>query len=409
MMNSSKPRAIIAGGSLGGLLVGNLLHRAGWDVEIYERVADTLDGRGAGLVTHPDQREIIWQSGVSRDAPLGIWVDRRIVLDHTGSVIGELPLRQLFTGWSRLYHLFYQVFPESRYHGGVGVTSAEQRADGVTAIFSDGSRRDADLLIAADGVRSTLRAQFAPEVQPEYAGYVAWRGLTDETAFSAATHESIFEHFAFSLPDREQMIGYPVAGARDDITPGKRRYNFVWYRPADESTELRRLCTDSSGKFHEGSIPPPLIRPEIIAEIRAIARANLSPQFAEVVERTSEPFIQPIYDVRSPRMVFGRVALLGDSAFVARPHCGMGVAKAAGDARTLVDALTATNGDVTRALRDYEAARVPFGMGVVQHARHLGAFYQAEQRTPEERESAERYRDPIAVIEDTAVPFSLRP
>ncbi len=407
MTTASKPRVIIAGGSLGGLLIGNLLHRAGWDVEIFERVAGTLDGRGAGLVTHPEQREIIWQSGVSRDAPLGIWVDRRIVLDRTGVRIGELPLRQLFTGWSRLYHLFYQVFPESRYHGGVGVTSAEQRADGVTAVFSDGSRRDADLLVAADGVRSNLRGQFAPEVQPEYAGYVAWRGLTEEAAFSTETHRSIFEHFAFSLPEREQMIGYPVAGARDDITPGKRRYNFVWYRPASESTELRRLCTDSSGKFHEGSIPPPLIRPEIITEIRAVARANLSPQFAEVVERTKEPFFQPIYDVRSPRMVFGRVALLGDSAFVARPHCGMGVAKAAGDARALTDLLIANGGDVPSALRDYEAARVPFGMGVVQHARHLGAFYQAEQHTPEERKSAERYRDPDAVIRDTAIPFNL--
>ena len=59
------------------------------------------------------------------------------------------------------------------------------------------------------------------------------------------------------------------------------------------------------------------------------------------------------------------------------------------------------------ALRDYEAARVPFGMGVVQHARHLGAFYQAEQHTPEERKSAERYRDPDAVIRDTAIPFNL--
>ncbi len=407
MTSASKPRAIIAGGSLGGLLVGNLLHRAGWDVEIFERVAGTLDGRGAGLVTHPEQREIIWQSGVSRDAPLGIWVDQRIVLDRAGKVIGALPLRQLFTGWSRLYHLFYQVFPASRYHGGVGVTSVVQRADSVTAVFADGSRRDADLLIAADGVRSTLRAQLAPEVQPEYAGYVAWRGLTDETAFSSATHQSIFEHFAFSLPDREQMIGYPVAGARDDITPGKRRFNFVWYRPAAESTELRRLCTDATGKVHEGSIPPPLIRPEVIADIRAVARANLSPQFAEVVERTNEPFFQPIYDVRSPRMVFDRTVLLGDAAFVARPHCGMGVAKAAGDARALVDALSANDGDVRRALLDYEAARVPFGMGVVQHARHLGAFYQAEQRTPAERESAERYRDPFAVIRDTAIPFTL--
>ncbi|MEO7404984.1 MAG: FAD-dependent monooxygenase, partial [Burkholderiales bacterium] len=265
MPNSSKPRALIAGGSLGALLAGNLLHRAGWDVEVLERASGPLDARGAGLVTHPEQREILQQAGVSRDAPLGLWVDERQALDRSGAVIAKLGLRQLFTGWSRLYQLLLDVFPPERYHRGLGVAAVEQSSTSATATLTDGTRRTVDLIIAADGIRSTIRAQLAPEVQPEYAGYVAWRGLADESSLPAVTHRSIFKVFAFSLPDHEQMIGYPVAGARDDLSPGKRRYNFVWYRPTDEATELRDLCTDATGKFHEGSIAPPLIRPEVIA------------------------------------------------------------------------------------------------------------------------------------------------
>jgi 2-polyprenyl-6-methoxyphenol hydroxylase-like FAD-dependent oxidoreductase len=407
MNQASKPRAIIAGGSLGALLAGNLLHRAGWDIEIFERAPGSLDARGAGLVTHPEQREILWQAGVSRDAPLGIWVDDRLALDRAGKVIAQHTLRQNFTGWSRLYQLLLDVFPSERYHRGIGLASVEQSSASATAVFTDGSRRSADLLIAGDGIRSTVRAQYAPEVQPEYAGYVAWRGLADEMTLSRETHASIFDKFAFSLPDHEQMIGYPVAGARDDVSPGKRRYNFVWYRPTEESTELRDLCTDATGKFHEGSIAPPLIRPEVIAGIRQTARDLLAPQFSDVVAATREPFFQPIYDLTSKQIAFDRVALLGDSAFVARPHCGMGVGKAAGDARGLIDALAASGNDVVKALRIYEGKRVPFGTGVVKHDRHLGAFYQTARNTPEERAAAETYRDPVAVIRDTAVPFEL--
>ena len=398
-------RAIVAGGSLGGLLVGNLLLRAGWDVEIFEKASGALDARGAGLVTHPEQREIMWQAGVSRDAPLGVWVDERQALDRSGKPIAKIELRQLFTGWSRLYQLLHDVFPRECYHRGLGIQRLDQSSASVTATLTDGTRRGAELLIAADGIRSTVRELLAPEVQPQYAGYVAWRGLAEELALSAETHRTVFHTFAFSLPDHEQMIGYPVAGARDDVTPGKRRFNFVWYRPTDEATTLRDLCTDANGKWHEAGIPPPLIRSDVIAGIRNSARAILAPQFADVVNATREPFFQPIYDLISPRVAFDRVVLLGDAGFVARPHCGAGVAKAADDARTLVDALAASGNDVIRAGKAYEADRIDHCTAIVNHARYLGAFYQTERKTAKERAGAERYRDPLAVISDTAVPF----
>jgi 2-polyprenyl-6-methoxyphenol hydroxylase-like FAD-dependent oxidoreductase len=128
----------------------------------------------------------------------------------------------------------------------------------------------------------------------------------------------------------------------------------------------------------------------------------LAPQFAEVVEKTENLFFQPIFDLESSSLAFGRVALLGDAAFVARPHCGMGVTKAAGDAMALAKAL-GDSPDVAQALQAYERPRVEFGKFIVGHARALGAYMQAQLRTPQEQAMAERYRSVEAVMRETAV------
>jgi 2-polyprenyl-6-methoxyphenol hydroxylase-like FAD-dependent oxidoreductase len=161
------------------------------------------------------------------------------------------------------------------------------------------------------------------------------------------------------------------------------------------------MCTDETGKVHDYGIPPPMISKAVMAETRSAANAMLSPQFAEVVARTIQPFFQPIYDLESPELVFGRVVLLGDSAFVARPHCGMGVTKAAGDAVALSDLMTQFG--IDDGLKRYNESRTAFGSRIVAHARHLGAYMQAQLKTAHEREMAERYRTPDAVMTETAV------
>ncbi|PMX90667.1 FAD-dependent oxidoreductase, partial [Pseudomonas sp. GW460-13] len=76
--------------------------------------------------------------------------------------------------------------------------------------------------------------QLLPSAGLEYAGYIAWRGLVDESQLSPDTHAAIFDKFAFCLPPREQILGYPVAGEANSTEPGQRRYNFVWYRATRE-------------------------------------------------------------------------------------------------------------------------------------------------------------------------------
>src|SRR3974390_2419893 len=137
------------------------------------------------------------------------------------------------------------------------------------------------------------------------------------------------------------------------------------------------MCTDASGQLHSGGIAPSLIRNEVIARVKADADALLAPQRAEIFRR-SEPFFQPICDLESPALVFGRAALTGDAAFVVRPHVGAGATKAAIDATILTECLSRAGEDVAGALAQFESVQLPFGRDMVALSRQQGAYLSAQ-------------------------------
>jgi 2-polyprenyl-6-methoxyphenol hydroxylase-like FAD-dependent oxidoreductase len=395
-------RALVIGGSMSGLFAALALSRRGWDVRVFERVEDELAGRGAGIVAQPQLRAVFRAIGLDPDVELGVEVRKRRMLDRDGRIISETECPQTLTSWDRLYRLLRDAFPPQRYHRGAMLERVDPRAHEVIAHFADGASATGEILVGADGLRSTVRQQFLPDLAPLYAGYVAWRALIAEAAIPAPVHRDLFAYMAFSLPPGEQILGYPVAGANDDLRPGHRRYNLVWYRPAEENSELKEMLTDGAGHVHEISIPPPLVRHEVVDGMREAAAKLVPPQFQQIVRLAAQPFLQPIYDLAAPHIAFGCVAILGDAAFVARPHVAAGVIKAAEDALALAAALDATD-NIEEALRCYERERIGVGQRIIERARHLGAYLQAELRTSQERDFAARHRTVEAVMAETAV------
>ena len=391
---------LIVGGSLGGLFAANILHRAGYDVTVLEKATESLDGRGAGIVTHAPLMDALKLAGAKVDAGFGVTVSSRVCLDEQGNCIARVPLQQVLTSWSHLYRLLREVLPAQCYVGGVAIERVQQDQNGVTAHCSDGRVFSGAMLVASDGLRSIIRAQVAPDAVPLYAGYVGWRGVCDEKLLSQYTLDSVFNCFGFGMPDGEQLIGYPVAGANNSVRTNQRRFNFVWYRTADKITALPALLSDADGRHYPLGIPPNKVDWRQIAAIRAAARILLAPQFAEIIEKTAQPFLQPIFDLSSDQIHFGRIVLMGDAAFVARPHVGMGVTKAAQDA-TILAASIEQYGVTATAAEAYAAQRLPAGKAVVARGRKLGRYL--------EHHAAEKngaHRDTLQVLRETAVDLS---
>src|SRR5579864_1391000 len=401
---SKKRRAIIIGGSMSGLFSAAFLRQIGWDCDVYERSSVELVGRGAGITTHPELLEALEASGAgTRD--LGIEVPKRIAIDRDGRVIDQRPLRQILTSWDRLQRLLRAAIDPARYHLGWAFERVDQDERGVRVQFSGGRIEHADILVGGDGVRSSVRAQMAPQVQPIYAGYYIWRGAPNEADLAPETLRSIYPQFTFYLPKRQQVITYPIAGFNDDLTPGKRRFNFIWYRVAD-AAQMREMCVDENGVQHEYSVPPPLMRKDLIAQMHKDARDIMPPALLDALMKIKQPFITPIYDFTAPQITFGRVAMAGDAAANARPHMGFGMAKAGTDAQALAKHLR-DHDDIDGALKAYNAERQPIGNHIVMHGRKLGTHLGVNLKTEEDRRMHDLLQSDGAMLDWIAVPHFL--
>ncbi len=383
------PRALIVGGSVGGLFAARLLGDVGWDVAVFEKSAGDLSGRGAGIGLSQELFDVLRRAGAELDDAIGVPCRWLLRLDSGGEVLERIERHWTSGIWTRVYRALRAAVPDDVVFQGRSLARVTQDGPRVTAHFEDGSTEEGDLLIGCDGVYSTVRRQYLPEAEPQYAGYVAWRGLIEERRMPAEARALLDEALTYVFPPGEMSLSMPNPGRGDGVGKDERAYYVIWYRPAPPD-RLREMMTDADGRDHGFTIPPPLIRPEIIAEMRDAAAALLPPAIADVMVRTELPLMQAITDLEVPRMTFGRVALAGDSAFVARPHAAAGITKAALDAGTLADELAASPDDIDGALARFESQRLAFGQSLVDHARAVGIHAL----------SSDDVRDPVKVMLD---------
>jgi 2-polyprenyl-6-methoxyphenol hydroxylase-like FAD-dependent oxidoreductase len=141
----------------------------------------------------------------------------------------------------------------------------------------------------------------------------------------------------------------------------------------------------------------------LIAALRAEAYVGLPPALNDCLGAIDQPFFTPIYDFIAPRIVCGRVALVGDAASNPRPHMGFGVSKAGCDAQALANALR-DNDNVERGLTEYNRVRQPVGEVIVKHSRKLGTHMGVNLQTSEDRAMHEILQDPRTMMDWIAVP-----
>ena len=386
---------------MSGLFAASFLRQIGWDVDVYERSAVELVGRGAGITAHPELLQALERSGATT-RNLGVQVERRIALDRTGRVIAEKWLPQIVTSWDRLQRLLRRTIDHAHYHLGWNFERVEQNGSGVRVHFSGGRVEHGDILVGSDGARSGVRAAIQPDVRPIYAGYYIWRGAANEADLSPRALAEVFPYFSFFLPPQQQVICYPIAGLDDDLRPGHRRFNFIWYRVADADL-LKQMCVDDRGHQHAYSVPPPLIRKDLLATLREEGGAALPPAINDCLRVIQQPFFTPIYDFIAPVIASGRVVLVGDAASNARPHMGFGVSKAGCDAQALANALR-DHDSIDSALAGYNRLRQPVGAIIVKHSRKLGTYMGVNLQTEEDRTMHARLQNPRAMMDWIAAP-----
>lgn len=365
------PRALIIGGSLGGLFTAVALRAIGWRVDVFERSPHALDSRGGGLVLQPDVLNVFHFAGLDQHAPLAVPSGDRIFLDHRGNVVQRGYQPQTQTSWNMLYATMRGSLPDACVHAGETLASFEQAGGQVRARFASGRVETGDLLVGADGAHSTVRKLLLPASVPAYAGYVAWRGLVPEMQLAADHRQLLDGVFAFQHEGDNMLLEYMVPGEDGATQAGRRRWNWVWFRKM-AAHELPAVLTDRAGRTHQFSLPPGALQHAYAAVLRDDADRMLAPPFRALVHAAAEPFIQLILDLEVPQMAFGRVILLGDAAFVPRPHTAGGSAKAAANALALAQALQRPGQSVEQALRNWEVFQLRAGRAMTASGQRMG-------------------------------------
>jgi salicylate hydroxylase len=317
------------------------LLRAGFDIDVYER-ASALTEIGAGVQISPNASRILHGLGLAEElAGSGVkplaWHQRRW---DDGLTILRTPLAEPLEATFRFPH--YQMhradllsalaaaLPADRVHLGHRLTGLVDRGDHVEAEFANGARTQADVLVGADGIHSSVRhIQFGPE-HPRFSGCVAYRGLVPAERLRDLELEVTAQ--VWMGPGRH-FVHYFVSN--------RRLVNFVAVVEQDSWT--RESWTD---------------RGEIADALAAFE--GWHPQVRSIIEGVDETFVWALFD-RSPleRWSVGRVTLLGDACHAMLPFMAQGAAQAIEDGATLGACLAGGRADVAESLRRYERLRAP--------------------------------------------------
>ncbi|MGW8776454.1 FAD-dependent monooxygenase [Streptomyces sp. NPDC055796] len=341
----------VVGGGIGGLAAAVALHRRGWRVEVLERAGDFTE-LGAGISLWPNALralEVLGLAGAVR--ALGAVEATGGVRDRRGRWLSRTDNAELARRFGHplvvlhradLLRALREALPADSLRSGSEVSTIRDEGNRSVVVHRGGESRP-DLVVGADGLHSAVRRALWPAAAgPRYAGYTAWRMVTEP----------------LPEPPREGAATWG-RGARFGYTalPGGRMYCFATATlPAGAASgSSESEYAELLGRF--GAWPDPI--PALLAAVPAGA-----------VLRHDLHDLPPL-----PSFVRGRVALMGDAAHAMTPNLGQGACQALEDAVTLAHCLDTTP-DVAAALRSYDLLRRPRTQAITRRSARLGTVGQ---------------------------------
>ncbi len=367
---------IVIGGSLGGLNAALWLRQMGCAVRVFERAEKPLTGLGAGIVLNPATVRYLAQQPQFEVQALSVAAHTLCYLGADGAVVAEREAHYRFSSYNALYRGMLDAFGLAQYCLGHRVTDFAQDATGVTVTLSNGTTERCDLLVCADGIRSVGRQiLLGADARPSYAGYVAWRGIVKPDDIVPALYTRMRSAITYRLLPNSHMLTYPIPvvdRADADATTDAPYINWLWYRNVNEGDALDNLMTDKDNQRRDVSVGAGAVANAHVMALQRDAAAILPPPLRALIQTTPQPFVQMIVDYAPARMAFGRVCLIGDAAYVARPHAAAGSAKACEDGFQLALALQANGFEINSALPHWENRQQQLGKAVVQRTREAG-------------------------------------
>ena len=355
----------VVGGSLVGLSAAIALSRLGMDVTVFERSpARAIDGGGGLGVDVGLLRQV---TGIGEDPPVFHGIDRDTTAWH------------LLQGWLESQALRRPAVTVQR---GAQVTAVHPGGDqqAASVVTEDGAEHRCDLVIAADGARSTVRAAVDPE-RPDarYAGVLLWRCLVDERVLpDSVTLPRAREPSREVYAGPYRLVTYLVPGAAGETALGHRRLNLVWYDP--QQRELLSAMGLLDGETIRGSLAPGTVPGPIRERLTQFAAANWPSPWREALDLalgSGTVFGTPLVHYRARRLVRGRTALAGDAAHAASPMVGGGFRQGLYDVGALADVAAAmtTAREIPAALGRYQDLRLSSAAAHVAASERATAAY----------------------------------
>ncbi|MBI4032146.1 FAD-dependent monooxygenase [Candidatus Berkelbacteria bacterium] len=327
----------IVGGGLVGPMTELLLRRAGFtNVTTYE-AAPATSSRGGGLIgLEASAYPVLAEAGIPLGEIDALQTSEIDVYNMDPRGIGDVSERFTYNGINTTWDLFHAAIARRvAIHYGQRVTNLSANGKRAVLSFKDGTTKNADLVIFADGKGSVGRTLLDSERLPDYQGYVVWRGLTKPPeplprCFARYCDKSTGVLVAVSSPIRQGQSAGLCDWALYENMPAER---------------FKRLAGDMPQR--RPYIFPRQVTTDLRRHFEHYARGSLPPFLADALTKTPDVSLVPINDMPAPDQAVWRkgkagVVLLGDALMSVRPHTGRGLNNGLEQALQLVHQLSSS-------------------------------------------------------------------